>query len=82
MTHSAPSALVTNDGKVLFRLKGRFFEVRQEEFRTLLGLPSGPLGVGIVVDGNNFRFEFPLDKQRKRVSADELLRLLDKQAIS
>lgn len=79
MPHSPPSALVTDQGKVLFRIQGKFFEVSQEDLRSLLGLPPGPAGLGIIIDGNNFRFEFPLDNEISKISAGQLLRLLGKQ---
>jgi hypothetical protein len=80
MTRSSSSALITDEGRqVLLRIQGRFYELSQEELRTVLGLPSGPPGLGITVDGNLLRFEFAADDQAIELSSDQLNRLLAKQ---
>lgn len=80
MAYSSPSALVTDHGRrILLRLQGRFYEITQEELRTVLGLPAGPSGVGITIDGDHLRFEFAMDHQQKEISAAQLHRRLSKQ---
>jgi hypothetical protein len=77
MTHSVPSALITDQGqRVLLRLQGRVYEVSQEELRTVLGLPAGPPGLGITIDNKRLRFEFAADDRTKEVSAGQLQRRL------
>ena len=77
MAHSAPSALITDQGRrVLLRIQGRYYELSQPELRTLLGLPEGPPGLGITIDGSHLRFEFPADRQTVEVSAGQLQRRL------
>lgn len=67
MPSSSPSALITDQGqRVLLRLQGRFYELTQPELRTLLGLSPGPPGLGISIDGDRFRFEFPADEATQR----------------
>ena len=77
MTHSAPSALITDQGqRVALRLEGRFYELSQEELRTVLGLPAGPPGLGITIDRDRLRFEFAADDRTKEISAAQLQRRL------
>src|SRR5438093_13478405 len=50
MLKSAPSALITDNGRrVLFRIERRFYELPQEELRSLLELPPGPAGLGVTI---------------------------------
>ena len=80
MSHSSPSALITDKGqRVLLRLQGQYFELNQQELRNLLGLPGGPPGLGISIDGNRLRFEFSADQQSIELSAGQLHRRLVKQ---
>jgi hypothetical protein len=77
MAHSIPSALITDQGqRVLLRLLGRFYELSQEDLRTVLGLPLGPPGLGITIDHDRLRFEFAADDQTKEISAGQLQRRL------
>jgi hypothetical protein len=79
----SPSALITDQGRrVLLRIRGRLFGLRQEELRMVLGLPPGPSGLGITVDRNHFRFEFVGDNRSIEMSAEELRRRLAKQLTS
>ena len=79
MKRSSSSTLVTDNGRrVLLRLRGRFYEVTQEELRIALGLPAGPPGLGITIDGERFHLEFPADNQQAQISAAQLQRLLAK----
>jgi hypothetical protein len=56
--------LITDQGqRVLLRIRGRLFQLNQEELRMALGLPPGPPGLGITVDRNRFRFEFLGDQR-------------------
>jgi hypothetical protein len=64
---------------VLLRLQGRFYELSQEELRALLGLPAGPPGLGISIDGRRLRFEFAADNRSLELSAGQLHRRLVKQ---
>ena len=83
MTHLAPSALITDQGRrLLLRIRGRSYELSHEELRTLLGLPPGPVGLGITIDRDRFRFEFAADKQEIEVSAEQLRRRLANQLTS
>lgn len=80
MTNKAPSALITDQGqRVLLRLDGRHYELSQQELRSLLGLPAGPPGLGISIDGNNMQFDFSADNQSIELSAAQLKRRLAKQ---
>jgi hypothetical protein len=80
MSHASPSALITDHGQhVLLRLEGRIYEFDQAGLRKLLGLPSGAPGLGIIIDGNRFRFEFSADEQTIELSAGQLQRRLAKQ---
>jgi hypothetical protein len=73
MPHSVPSALITDNGRrVLLRLQGQFIELHQEELRTLLGLPGGPTGLGIIIDRDRLCFEFAGDNQQIEISAAQL----------
>lgn len=81
MAHSAPSALVTDQGqRVLLRLGGRYYELSQLELRALLGLPVGPPGLGISIDGSRLCFEFAADQQTVELSARQLQRRLARQS--
>jgi hypothetical protein len=80
MPHSSPSVLITEEGRrVLLRLQGRFYELSQEELRTVLGLPAGPPGLGVTIDRGRLRFDFAADDRTKEVSAEQLHRRLAKQ---
>jgi hypothetical protein len=80
MPHPSPSALITDQGqRVLLRVQGRFYELSQEELRSLLGLPAGSPGLGISIDGDRLRFEFAADDQTIELSAGQLHRRLAKQ---
>jgi hypothetical protein len=80
MPHSAPSALITDEGRrVLLRVQGHFYELSQDELRALLGLPPGPPGLGITIDGRRLCFEFGVDGQCVEMSAGQLHRRLTKQ---
>jgi len=76
----SPSALITDQGqRVLLRIRGRLFQLNQEELRLALGLPPGPPGLGITVDRNRFRFDFVGDHRIIEMSAEQLQRRLAKQ---
>jgi hypothetical protein len=80
MTHSSPSALITDQGqRVLLRLNGRFYELSQQALRAALGLPEGPPGLGITIDRDRLRFEFAADHQEIEMTASQLRRRLAKQ---
>jgi hypothetical protein len=80
MPHSAPSALITDNGRqVLLRLQGRFYELTLEELRTVLGLPAGPIGLGITIDQTRLCFEFTGINKDIEISAAQLHRRLAKQ---
>ncbi len=79
MPHLPPSALITDNGKrVLLRVQGQIHELTQSELRTLLGLPAGPPGLGISIDGQRLSFEFSADNQTVELSAGQLHRRLAK----
>ena len=83
MVRSSPSALVTEQGeRILLRLNGRFYELSQQQLRSVLGLPAGPAGLGITIDRDRLRFEFALDQQVAELSAAQLHRRLVKQLAS
>jgi len=83
MSKASPSALVTDKGRqVLLRLCGSFYELSQNELRATLGLPEGPPGLGITIDGERVRFEFAGDKHIVEVSAAQLQRRLAKHVTS
>jgi hypothetical protein len=80
MAGPSPSALITDQGRhVLLRIEGRLYELSQEELRALLGVPPGPSGLGITIDGNRFHFEFVADNQTVELSAEQLYHRLAKQ---
>jgi hypothetical protein len=80
MPSSSASALITDEGRrVLLRIGGRFYDLSQDELRTLLGLPSGPPGLGITIDRDCLRFEFASDTRTVEMSAGQLQRRLAKQ---
>jgi hypothetical protein len=80
MPHTSPSALITDNGqRVLLRLQGRYYELSQPALRALLGLPAGPPGLGISIEGNRLRFEFSADGHAIELSAGQLHRRLAKQ---
>jgi hypothetical protein len=82
MSRSSASALVIDNGRrVLLRLRGRFYQVTQEELRIALGLPAGPPGLGITIDGERLHLEFPTDNQAAKISAGQLQRLLAKKVL-
>jgi hypothetical protein len=77
MSTTSPSALITDKGRqVLLRVRGRYYELSQEELRTALGLPEGPPGLGITIDGERVCFEFASDDRRVELSAAQLQRRL------
>lgn len=80
MPHSSPSALITDHGRrVLLRIQGWFYELSQDELRTVLGLPPGPPGLGVSIDRDRLRFEFVADNRTINMSAGQLHRRLAKQ---
>ena len=79
MARSSPSALITDNGRrLLLRIHGRFYELSQDELRTLLGLQAGPPGLGITIDRDRLRFDFAADRQTIEVAAWQLHRRLAK----
>jgi hypothetical protein len=79
VSDTTPSALITDQGqRVLLRLEGRFYELSQQDLRSLLGVPAGPPGLGISIDGDRLEFEFA-DQQPVEVSAGQLQRQLARQ---
>jgi len=83
MPHASPSALITDNGRrVLLRLQGRFYDLSYHELRSLLGLPGGAPGLGISIEGESLRFEFPADRSTVEVTAGQLARRLAKQMTS
>lgn len=82
MAHSAPSALITDQGRrILLRIQGRFYELNQESLRVALGLPYGPPGLGITINGEKLEFEFVADQQKVKLTASQLQRRLAKQKV-
>jgi hypothetical protein len=80
MAGLSPSALITDQGRrVGLRIRGRHFQLSQEELRGLLGLPPGLPGLGITIDSNRFCFESPADQKTVELSAEQLKRRLAKQ---
>ena len=79
MAHVSPSALITDQGqRVLLRLQGRFYDLSQQELRSLLGLPPGIPGLGISIEGDRVRFEFAAEQPIIELSAGQLQRRLAK----
>ena len=79
MAHSSASALVVDQGRtVLLRVRGKFYELRQEALRAALGLPDGPPGLGITIDRGRIHFEFTEDQREIEMTADQLRRRLVK----
>jgi hypothetical protein len=77
MPNSTPSALVTEQGqRIQLRLRGKFYELSQDELRTALGLPAGPPGLGISIDRGRFEFEFAVDQKCVSITAEQLQRRL------
>jgi hypothetical protein len=73
MPTSFSSALVSDQGTLVsLRLNGHFYQLSQEDLRTVLGLPQGPPGLGVVVDRDRLRFEFVEDAQTTEISASKL----------
>lgn len=80
MPNAYPSALITDQGqRILLRVEGQFYELSQQELRSLLGLPTGSPGLGISIDGDRLHFEFTADHQTVELSAGQLHRRLTKQ---
>ena len=80
-TQTPPCALVIDLGRrVLLCVQGRYHELSQQELRTLLGIPSGPPGLGITIERGRLRFEFAADDQTIKLSAGQIHRRLAKQA--
>ncbi len=83
MSQIPPSALITDQGqRVLLRLQGRYYELSQQELRSLLGLPPGGPGLGISIDGDRVRFEFASEQHSIELSSGQLQRRLAKQMTS
>jgi hypothetical protein len=83
MPQSPPSALVTDQGRrVLLRINGRCHELTQDALRTLLGVPAGPPGLGIMVERRRLRFEFAADDQVVELTTSQLQRRLAKLSTS
>jgi len=83
MSSAIPSALITDMGRrISLRIHGRFYELAQDDLRTALGLPKGPPGLGITIDGERLRFEFAADSQMVEMSAAQLQRRLAKKLTS
>jgi hypothetical protein len=79
VSNATPSALITDQGqRVLLRLEGRFYDLSQQELRNLLGLPPGPPGLGVSIEGDRLEFEFT-DQKPVAVTAGQLQRRLAKQ---
>jgi len=77
MPHSLPSALITDGGeRVLLRIQGRYYELSQQELRSLLGVPPGRPGLGITIEGDRLSFEFAADNRTIEMSAGQLHRRL------
>ena len=73
MPHVSPSALIIDQGqRVLLRLQGRFYELSQQELRSLLGLHPGAPGLGITIEGDRLRFEFAAEQRTVELSAGQL----------
>jgi hypothetical protein len=75
--------LITDHGRrVLLRVLGRHYELGQDELRMLLGVPPGPPGLGITIEGNRFSFEFAADNRTIVWTAERLRRALARQLSS
>ncbi len=82
-SHSLPSALVTDKGRrVLLRLYGRQYELDQSSLRSILGVPDGPPGVGIIIERHRLQFEFAADEKIVKISVAQLRRRLARQEAS
>jgi hypothetical protein len=80
---ASPSALITEQGsRVLLRLGGRYYDLTQSALRRVLGLPDGPSGLGITIDGDRLCFEFAGDDQTVTISAAQLARRLAKHSVA
>ena len=67
MPHTAPSAPIADNGqRVMLWLQGRFYDLSHQELRGLLGLPEGLPGLGISIEGDTLRFEFPAEGRPSR----------------
>jgi hypothetical protein len=66
--------------RVLLRIQGQYYELTQSELRTLLGLPEGPPGLGITIDGARLSFEFAADQRTIEMTEVQLRRRLARQA--
>jgi hypothetical protein len=83
MPTSYPSALITDQGtKVHFRLNGHFYQLSYDELRRALGLPPGPTGLGITINGDRFSFEFMNDDKTIELTARQLQNRLRKRLVS
>jgi len=81
MAVSSPTALITDQGRiVLLRLEGCSYQLTQESLREVLGLPGGPPGLGISIDGDHLQFEFAGDNRSVTFTAAQLQRRLARQA--
>jgi hypothetical protein len=77
------AALVTDQGRrIALNVRGRYYELSQEALRTALGLPQGPPGLGITIEGERLTFEFAADNQTVEMSAAQLHRRLASQPAS
>ena len=75
----SPSALISDNGqRMQLRVDGRIYEVPQEDLRSLLGLPTGPPGLGISIDQNRFQFEFEGEDRTIEITERQLKRCLAK----
>jgi hypothetical protein len=68
---SPPSALITDKGRLL-RVSGRLYELTQAELRRVLGLPEGPMGLGITIDKGRVCFEFTGDQRTIELTPRQL----------
>lgn len=77
---ASSSARITNKGKrVLLRLDGQFYDLSQDELRTL---PTRAAGWGITIDNDRLSFEFAADEQVVELSARQLQKRLAKQTVT
>lgn len=78
---SLPSALITDNGKrVLLRVNGRLYELSQPELRRVLGLPTGPMGLGITIDKGRVCFEFAGDERVIELTTKQLHQRLSRRS--